>query len=836
MLIKRGTILIILICFFSSEIIAQETERRPLKELLRSLEKQFNIKFNYSVDTIDEVLVVPPSPKTNLGEIINHLRKNTGFRYKKIGAHIITISEMPDNICYGFLVDQSSNLPVPFAIITGGNLPVLTDANGYFEIPSTGFKKVSVLADGYKVTEYTINTDDLKSPITLSIRPEITELSAVVLSSYLVRGINKLKNGSLNIDFKKFSLLPGLVETDVLQSAQAFPGVQSIDETVSNINIRGGSNDQNLILWDDIKMYQSGHFFGLISVFNPQITREVNLINNGTSSRYTDGVSGTILMKTDDEINSDTKANFGVNFLSADLFADISLGKKSSLQVAGRGSLNSLAQTPTYRSYFTRISQDTEITSNMMDVINSDQSFNFYDTSLRWLYTMSPKDKLRVNFIAIANELAFDETASLEDEVITRKSSLTQNSIAGGIGYERQWTSTFETALHMYETDYTLRAVNANVLSNQRFLQENVVSETGLKLSNNYSFRENINFAVGYQFVETAITDLDDVDNPSIIIRTEDILRTHGLFLENTMSTLSRKFSSTFGIRYNYLDQLGLTLLEPRISISQEISKLVTVQALAETKHQTTSQIVNFQNDFLGIEKRRWQLSNGENIPVIKSRQASLGLNFKKKGWLVDAVGYVKQVDGITSQSQGFETKYEFISAIGSYQAVGADIIVRRRYNKFTSWLSYGFLDTDYTFDALEERIFPSNFDITHSLTLGSTFEQNKLKVSAGLNYRTGKPITRPLNFNTETSGPIIYDKANSSRLNDYWRLDTSLTYQVFKDEHMRVEGGVSILNILNQDNTISNFYRLDPQNQIQEFPQRSLRFTANAMIRLYIN
>ena len=84
------------------------------------------------------------------------------------------------------------------------------------------------------------------------------------------------------------------------------------------------------------------------------------------------------------------------------------------------------------------------------------------------------------------------------------------------------------------------------------------------------------------------------------------------------------------------------------------------MEAQAEFKHQNTSQIINFQNDFLGIEKRRWQLTDNDSIPILQSKQVSLGITYKNSGWLLDAIGYFKKVDGITTQSQSFTTKYEF--------------------------------------------------------------------------------------------------------------------------------------------------------------------------------
>ena len=168
-----------------------------------------------------------------------------------------------------------------------------------------------------------------------------------------------------------------MIETDVLQSVQAFPGIQSINETVSDINIRGGTNDQNLILWDGIKMYQSGHFFGLISMYNPQITQEVSLRKNGTPVSYTDGVSGTISMETDKDVNTKFQGNVAFNFLDASAFADVPLGEKSSIQVAARKAISNFVESPTYTSYFERISQDTEVEANMGDVLNSDFEFDF---------------------------------------------------------------------------------------------------------------------------------------------------------------------------------------------------------------------------------------------------------------------------------------------------------------------------------------------------------------------------------------------------------------------------------------------------------------------------
>ncbi|WP_310991194.1 TonB-dependent receptor domain-containing protein [Aequorivita marina] len=178
-------------------------------------------------------------------------------------------------------------------------------------------------------------------------------------------------------------------------------------------------------------------------------------------------------------------------------------------------------------------------------------------------------------------------------------------------------------------------------------------------------------------------------------------------------------------------------------------------------KHQNTSQIVNFQNDFLDVEKRRWQLTDNDSIPVLKSKQASLGVQYFKKGWLVDATGYYKEIDGITSQSQSFTTKYEFTKTTGSYNVKGLDFLLRKQVKSLSSWLSYSYKVYTYTFNNLEYLQFLSNFDNTHSFTLGSTYSNNVLNISAGLNYRTGKPTSIPLQRNEIIDEEVNFDVSN---------------------------------------------------------------------------
>ncbi|MDC0006995.1 TonB-dependent receptor [Winogradskyella sp.] len=678
---------------------------------------------------------------------------------------------------------------------------------------------------------FTLTSSNVVLVIANTNRLELQKLSEIVLEGYIVRGINKLSNGSFEIDISDFDILPGLVDTDVLQAVQAFPGIQSINETVSNINIRGGTHDQNLILWDGIKMYQSGHFFGLISMFNPQITQRVALTKNGSQVEYTDGVSGTIAMQTDKAVSKEFKGSLGVNFIDANGFADVPLSKKSSLQIAARKSISDFTETPTYTNFFERISQDTEVEQNAMNITNSDKTFDFYDISLRWLYKINDKEVLRVNFINAANTLGFNENIRVNNQQDSRASTLSQNSIAGAIAYSKIWNTNWQTIFEAYETDYKLKSENANILDAQRFLQENKVSETSLKLKVNYAINNRLNLQSGYHFVETKITNLDDVDNPVFRLLVSEVLRTHSLFSQLSYISKDRKTNFNTGLRYNYIGKFNRHLLEPRLSVTHKFLDYFSFEFLGEFKHQNISQVINFQNDFLGIEKRRWQLSNDSDIPIIRSQQGSVGLSYTKSGWLVSAEAYYKKVKGITTQSQGFQNQYEFVKTDGTYNVRGVDVIVRKQFNKFNTWLSYAYMNNDYTFLALPENTFPSNFDITQAFTLGANYTAERLKLAAGLNWNSGRPTTQPQEGNPISNGEINFNPTNSSQLQDYLRVDISAMYN-FKLGKTTANLGLSIWNLLNKRNIINSFNRLN-NDAVDTINQGSLGVTPNLLFRV---
>ncbi|MDO7171846.1 TonB-dependent receptor plug domain-containing protein [Mariniflexile sp. AS56] len=661
-------------------------------------------------------------------------------------------------------------------------------------------------------------------------------LEEITINNYLTTGITKLNDGSITIKPETFGILPGLIEPDVLQTIQALPGVLSTDETVSNINVRGGTHDQNLLLWDGIKMYQSGHFFGLISAFNPYTTKRVHVYKNGTSAKYGDGISSIIDMQLPDNIDNEFKAGLGFNLINADAFAKIPLSKKTELQLASRRSVTDLVLTPTYDQYFKRIFQDSDLTNANRNSISQNEQFYFYDVTLKFLYDITEKDKIRLHFLNVNNRLNYDEQSTINDRNEVLNSKLTQQNLATGITYTRNWTKSLSTSSQIAVSNYDLDATNYDITNNLRLIQENEVYDGSAKVDLKYNPNHQLKINGGYQFTEVGISNLEDVNNPVFRSYIKEVIRSHAAYAETGLLSNNAKTNLKFGARLNYIQKFDMLFAEPRLSFSQRFFNNFRVELLGEYKSQTSSQIIDLQNDFLGIEKRRWVLSNNKNIPVLKSKQASVGIHYNKNKLLISAETYIKKVNGITSRSQGFQNQHQFKKAVGSYEIKGIDVLLNKQFDDIVStWVSYSYNTNNYKFNTLNNgKAFPNNADIRHAVTFGGTYTYNHFKFALGLNWHSGKPNTAPSTNDTPNDDEITYQDPNSSNLKDYLRGDCSATYHFNISNTYKATVGASVWNITNKKNILNRYYNLDDEKKVAKVENHSLGITPNISFRLH--
>jgi len=817
------------------------SDKIPLQEFLKTTEKRFNITFTYADENVQKVYIKPPRNTMSLDETLEFLQKNTPLEFKKIDSQFISISKIQqENIICGYVLDAESGEGISGASILSNGNHTVTSHDGYFEmeIPDEN-GSMTIQSMGFLPVKRNAKTLIGKPCTTLRLRPKTIELQEVVIQNYLTKGINKEITGSFEIQPDELGILPGLIEQDVLETVQALPGILSAQEKVADINVRAGTNDQNLVLWDGIRMYQNGHFFGLISAFNPYLTDHVILSKNGTSAALDEGVSSTIEILSNDKVIEKFSGGAGLNFINGDVFFKIPVTRKLSVQASARRSLADIIKTPTYSMYYDRAFRNTEVINvtaiDEDEKIDNDESFIFHDANVKLIYDPTPKDKLRINLINFSNNLEFEENAAINDTSVFKTSSLSQNNIAFGLTYSRQWNEHMKTHILGYYTRYDLRAVNQDVSNEQRLIQENEVIEDGLKADISIAVKNSALLTCGYQFTEVGIGNLQDVNNPVFYQYIKKVLRTHAVFTEAEVNSRSNRTNLRIGLRANYFEKFNEISVEPRFSLNHRFYKNFSVELMGEIKTQTATQVINLQNDFLGVENRRWILANENDIPIVNSKQISTGLNFENQGFLISLDGYFKYVDGITTSSQGFQNQFQNQPrSSGSYQSYGIDVLVNQHIGNFSTWMSYSYSHNICSFPGLDTLDFPSNLDIPHAANLAASYQIKSLELSAGMKWRKGIPITTPIEGSEIENGGINYGTPNAKRLSDYLRLDFSIKYGIELRNKMRLFLGASIWNLTNRKNVVNQYYRLNDANELEIVKQNSLGLTPNVSVRLH--
>ncbi|AUC77674.1 TonB-dependent receptor domain-containing protein [Olleya sp. Bg11-27] len=842
----KGNFWLTCFCLVLVTVSFGQTDKLPLADYIKTLQSEFNVKFSYAVEDVANIIIIKPDTVLNLDDTLDYLNANTLLNFKTIDQRYITVSvlEKTISIC-GTVYSATANQSLLGAsvIIKGTTKGTTTNYNGQFQfsdlplnatlsISYLGFESQDVLA------KYFFSDSEPCKPVRLIENNEM--LNEVLITKYLTTGLQKLMDGSLLLNTDQFGILPGLIAPDILQSIQALPGIESVNESIANINVRGGTNDQNLMLWDGIKMYHSGHFFGLISAYNPNLTNTVVVTKNGTSSQYSDGVSSTINMFTKDELSHTISGGAGINLISADAFLELPITKKLELHLSGRRSITDVFTTPTYDNYFERSFQDSDINTNASITNSNTQSdFVFYDYSAKVLFDLNKNHKFRANVIGINNTLDYAESITDSENTTTSKTSnLSQNNLGYGGNWQAQWTDKFSTIVAGSYSQYNVDASDLRVQTDQRLTQANEVLETGVQLKTQWAITSNLSFLNGYQFDEIGILNETTVTAPSYDRTKKDVLLNHALFSEVEYNKNNTYFR--IGVRANYFQKFNQLLIEPRLNIRQKLNNQFALKLEGEFKNQSATQIVDFQDDFLGVENRRWILADNDAIPISKSKQASFGVDFKQHNFSIDVTSFYKVVNGITARNQGFYNNFQYLNATGNYTAKGLEFLANKTADNFSTWLSYTYSINDYEFESFTPSVFPNNVDIRHSVSLAFNYTVlDNLQLSLGGIWRSGQPYTKPLEDNQtvkiNNNYYVNYDQPNSNNVSPFFRMDTSASYDINLSEQTKLTLRAGVRNLTNQNNIINRYFEVDPEdtNQTIEINNKSLGLTPNVSLRV---
>jgi len=211
-----------------------------------------------------------------------------------LGFIVMSVAGLQARTLYsltGKVMDAVSGDALPGAVI---RLPeeqgawTLTDTQGHFllHIPE-GTVRLEISYIGYNtkhteiVLDRDIDTVFFLSPMTYNLQ------GLTVLADSPANRLRRSEMSIERLDVEVIQRVPTLFgEVDLLKVVQMLPGVQAASEGSSGFHVRGGSPDQNMILFDNATLYNVSHMLGFFSIFNTDAVKTMTLYKGDIPARF----------------------------------------------------------------------------------------------------------------------------------------------------------------------------------------------------------------------------------------------------------------------------------------------------------------------------------------------------------------------------------------------------------------------------------------------------------------------------------------------------------------------------------------------------------------------
>lgn len=107
------------------------------------------------------------------------------------------------------------------------------------------------------------------------------------------------QTGNIAVDIEQLKYAPLFAgEKDIFKFLQLLPGVSAGKDGMSGLLVRGGSNDQTLILYDDVPIYNQAHAYGILSIFSGETVQSAEVSKGFISPAYGSRLSALTQIRT----------------------------------------------------------------------------------------------------------------------------------------------------------------------------------------------------------------------------------------------------------------------------------------------------------------------------------------------------------------------------------------------------------------------------------------------------------------------------------------------------------------------------------------------------------
>jgi hypothetical protein len=644
----------------------------------------------------------------------------------------------------------------------------VTNAYGFFTLTVPGHRAIlSVSYIGFEPA--LIAVDSSRRHHEILLRERSADLGAIIVSDDRIHRetVESVRMGTLHVRPDAVNRIPTFAgEADLLKVFQLMPGVTQGNEATSGMYVRGGTDDQNLVLLDDAVVYNIGHLFGFFSVFNNDAIQDVNLIKGAFPARHGGRLSSVMDVRMKDGSLERWNATGGVGLLTSRITVDGPLIEdRMSFMVSGR------------RTYIDQV----------LRLAGTELPYYFYDVNAKLNYRLSDADRLYVSsyfgddILDVADPDSDDDLGfgfSLGNAILTARWN---HVYASGRTFSN-------VTLHQSRFAYDIsgRFVDNSVLITSR------IQDHGLKADwetvPDPSRRYHYGFAVvTHGFRPNVVSTSGDVaelvgSSASPFIRSTETALHAGVDRD-----LTERIRVEAGLRHSAAFS-GRTYhgFEPRLAARYQLTSAHALKAsyslMRQYMHRVSSSAIALPTDL-------WYPVT-EGVGPQLAHQISVGYfgsdRERDLTWSVE--WFAKRMRDLIDYKEGarliLNDRFESELLRGDGVSRGMEVLLRKHQGRSTGWIGYTWAKTERQFDGLNGgNPFPDRYDRRHSISAVWMVDlSDRIHWSMNWVYLSGSRITAQtgqyLMPNASLTGVDlvpIYSTRNAIELAASHRMDVNL-------------------------------------------------------------
>ncbi|MEZ5069887.1 MAG: carboxypeptidase-like regulatory domain-containing protein [Bacteroidales bacterium] len=718
----------------------------------------------------------------------------------------------------GFVKDEDSGEALEGAYVFDSISLKACFANdyGYFSMPVDSARaKLLISFVGYQRRTFLVN--DLNTEgLVYQLKTENSFEEVLVLGS---QPINRVSGSSeILLPMKMIREMPSFLgEPDLFKAIMHLPGVQSGVEGTAGLHVRGGSPDQNLILLDEVPLYNVSHLLGFFSVFNMDAIRSASFIKGGLPAHVGGRLSSVLDVKMKEGNLKEFKGAGSVGLLSSQLMVEGPIVKgKLGYMAAIRRTYSDLLYRPVLA-----LASDVRAGYHFYDANgtlywNRDSRNSFYYS----LYKGDDKGYVK----------ELDSNGSANQDIRIKWGN-TANIL--------RWNHVFRPRMF---SNLSLALTSYGYLNAQEYFQADNPEGTNLHTLNQYRtsvrdvvFKYDVEQKVGrhhgiryglngtYHFFQPGVSELknESIGFDSVIVARNIRAQEVQVYAEDAITLFGDRLEVNAGLRFSsyFVDDTAYFSPEPRLSALLKIGK----DAAVKLSYSRLTQYVGLLNSaYVGLPTDLW-IPSTRSIPPQRSDLWVLGyhhnfdwMNFTLESYYRKMSGLVEFKDGASFQL-GRED-WENLVATGTGEAYGFEFLAEKNFGRVSGWLAYTLSWSNRHFPGIDED-FPYKYDRRHNLSITSLYKLSEratlsaswvLYSGENITLSEGRYITYPslttgFEWNQETlPGSLTTESLpdrNNLKMPAYHRLDAGVSLLKQKKNGERT-WRFGIYNLYNRQNT----------------------------------